>query len=68
MFILNTVIGLITPPVGVVLYATVEVAKISFERVVRATIPFIWPLLATLAMVTYLPWTVLAVPHFLGFR
>jgi len=68
LFVLNTVIGLITPPVGVVLYATVEVAQISFERVVRATIPFIWPMLAALAMVTYLPWTVLAVPHFLGFR
>jgi tripartite ATP-independent transporter DctM subunit len=68
MFVLNTVIGLITPPVGVVLYATTEVAKISFERVVRATIPFIWPMLAALIMVTYVPWTVLAVPHFFGFR
>jgi tripartite ATP-independent transporter DctM subunit len=68
MFVLNTVIGLITPPVGVVLYATTEVAKISFERVVRATIPFIWPMLAALIMVTYFPWTVLAVPRFFGFR
>src|SRR5574341_1145232 len=59
MFVLNTVIGLITPPVGVVLYATPEVAGISFERVVRATLPFIWPMLAALVMVTYLPWTVL---------
>ena len=68
MFVLNTVIGLITPPVGVVLYATVEVAKISFERVVRATLPFIWPMLAALIMVTYVPWTVLVIPRLLGFR
>lgn len=68
LFVLNTVIGLITPPVGVVLYATTEVAKISFERVVRATVPFIWPMLAALIMVTYVPWTVLVIPRLLGFR
>lgn len=68
LFVLNTVIGLITPPVGVVLYATVEVAKISFERVVRATLPFIWPMLAALIMVTYVPWTVLVIPRLFGFR
>jgi tripartite ATP-independent transporter DctM subunit len=68
MVVLNTVIGLITPPVGVVLYATTEVAKISFERVCRATLPFLWPMIAALILVTYVPWTVLAVPHFFGFR
>jgi tripartite ATP-independent transporter DctM subunit len=68
MVVLNTVIGLITPPVGVVLYATTEVAKISFERVCRATLPFLWPMLAALILVTYAPWTVLAVPRFFGFR
>jgi tripartite ATP-independent transporter DctM subunit len=68
MVVLNTVIGLITPPVGVVLYATTEVAKISFERVCRATLPFLWPMIAALILVTYVPWTVLAVPRFFGFR
>ncbi len=68
LFVLNTVIGLITPPVGVVLYATTEVARISFERIVRATLPFIWPMLAALIMVTYVPWTVLVIPRLLGFR
>ena len=68
LFVLNTVVGLITPPVGVVLYATVEVAKISFERVVRATLPFLWPMLAALIVVTYVPWVVLVIPHFFGLR
>jgi len=44
------------------------VAKISFERVCRATLPFLWPMLAALILVTYAPWTVLAVPRFFGFR
>jgi tripartite ATP-independent transporter DctM subunit len=68
LFVLNTVIGLITPPVGVVLYATTEVAGIAFERVVRATLPFLWPMLAALVLVTYVPWTVLVIPRLLGFR
>jgi tripartite ATP-independent transporter DctM subunit len=68
LFVLNTVIGLLTPPVGAVLYATTEVARIPFERVVRATLPFLWPLLVTLVMVTYFPWTVLAVPRLFGFQ
>jgi len=68
MFTLNTVIGLLTPPVGMVLYATVEIAQMSFERVTRACLPFLWPLLAALVMTTYIPWTVLAVPHFFGFK
>ena len=68
LFVLNTVIGLITPPVGVVLYATVEVAKISFERVVRATLPFLWPMVAALIVVTYVPQVVLVLPRLFGFR
>jgi tripartite ATP-independent transporter DctM subunit len=68
MFVLNTVIGLITPPVGVVLYATVEVAKISFERVTRATLPFLWPMLVALIVVTYFPGVVLVLPRLFGFR
>jgi tripartite ATP-independent transporter DctM subunit len=67
MLVLNTVIGLITPPVGVVLYATVEVAKISFERVVRATLPFLYPLIASLIVATYFPWVILFIPRLLGF-
>jgi len=66
--VLNTVIGLITPPVGVVLYATVEVAQIPFERVVRATLPFLWPMVAALMLVTYVPWVVLVIPRLFGFQ
>jgi tripartite ATP-independent transporter DctM subunit len=68
MLVLNTVIGLITPPVGVLLYATVVVANISFERVVRATLPFLWPMLAALVVVTYVPGVVLLLPRLFGFQ
>jgi len=55
IFVLNLMIGTITPPVGVVLYVTAKVANISFERVTRATMPFLVPLLVVLAMVTLWP-------------
>ena len=55
IFVLNLMIGTITPPVGVVLYVTAKVAGISFERVTRATLPFLVPLLVVLAAITVWP-------------
>ena len=43
------------PPVGVVLYVTARVANISFERVTRATLPFLVPLLVVLLAITLWP-------------
>ena len=55
VFVLNLMIGTITPPVGVVLYVTARVADISFERVTRATLPFLVPLLVVLLAITLWP-------------
>jgi tripartite ATP-independent transporter DctM subunit len=63
MFVLNLMIGTITPPVGIVLYVTAKVANISFERVTRATLPFLVPLLVVLAMVTLWPPLSTALPN-----
>lgn len=55
IMILNLMIGVVTPPVGVVLYVTSNVAKVSANRVIRATIPFLIPLFVVLLIVTYVP-------------
>jgi tripartite ATP-independent transporter DctM subunit len=55
IFVLNLMIGTITPPVGIVLYVTAKVADISFERVARATLPFLAPLLVVLVAITLWP-------------
>jgi tripartite ATP-independent transporter DctM subunit len=55
IFVLNLMIGTVTPPVGMVLFVTAKVAEISFERVTRATMPFLIPLLAVLAAITLWP-------------
>jgi tripartite ATP-independent transporter DctM subunit len=55
VFVLNLMIGTITPPVGVVLYVTAKVAGVTFEAIVKSTLPFLVPLLVVLAMITLWP-------------
>ncbi|MDO4548908.1 MAG: TRAP transporter large permease [Clostridia bacterium] len=55
IMLLNLMIGVVTPPVGVVLYVTSNVAKVSANRVIRATMPFLIPLLIVLMIVTFVP-------------
>ncbi len=55
IFVLNLMIGTITPPVGVVLFVTSKIAGITFEAMSRAIVPWLIPLLAVLAAVTLWP-------------
>ena len=55
VFVLNLMIGTITPPVGVVLFVTAKVAGVPFDRMARATIPYLWALIAVLALITVWP-------------
>ncbi|MFW2365784.1 MAG: TRAP transporter large permease [Desulforhopalus sp.] len=55
IMVLNLMIGLLTPPVGMVLYVLSRVAGISFERCSAATLPFLFPLLVVLALITFVP-------------
>ena len=55
IFVLNLMIGTITPPVGVVLFVTSKIAKISFEAMSRAIVPWLVPLLAVLVAITLWP-------------
>ena len=59
---LNLMIGLITPPVGMVMYAVISIAKVSMTEFARECLPFIIALLAVLFLVTYVPSIVLWVP------
>ena len=67
IFVLNTTIGLITPPLGEVLFITGPIARISLEELSREIFVFILVEVAVLMMVTYLPWTTLWVPRMLGY-
>ncbi|MDR2392095.1 MAG: TRAP transporter large permease [Planctomycetota bacterium] len=65
--VLNLMVGLLTPPVGFVLYILASVAKKPVEQVIRICIPWMAPLLAVLGLVTYIPELVLFLPRLLGF-
>lgn len=55
IMVLNLMIGLLTPPVGMVLYVLSRVSHISFEKCMRGTLPFLVPLFIALLMVTFIP-------------
>ena len=55
MVVLNCGIGLLTPPVGAVLFIGSAVAKIPMEKVVKATLPFYLCMIITLILITFVP-------------
>ncbi len=66
IMMVNLGIGLITPPVGTVLFVGSAVAKLPIGVVTRAMKPFFVALFIVLLMVTYLPWLSLWLPRLLG--
>jgi tripartite ATP-independent transporter DctM subunit len=64
IMVLNLMIGLLTPPVGMVLYILARVANISFERATKACAPFLIPLMFSLGVVTYWPEMVMFLPNY----
>ncbi len=62
IMVLNLCIGLLTPPVGIIVFILGRIAGISFEEATRAVLPFMVPLLITLGLVTYWPEMVLYLP------
>jgi tripartite ATP-independent transporter DctM subunit len=65
MMILNLILGTIHPPIGVVLFITSRIAGISFEKMSRAIMPWLVPLLIVLALVTFWPPLTLWLPNLL---
>lgn len=55
MFILNMMIGLLTPPVGLVLYTLSTVSDVPFERITRKMIPFFGSLIVVIILIMLFP-------------
>ncbi len=66
MVILNCGIGLLTPPVGAVLFIGSAVGKTPMERVVKATLPFYLCMIIALLLVSYIPQISLILPELWG--
>ena len=66
IMVLNCGIGLLTPPVGAVLFIGSAVAKRHMEKVVKATLPFYLCMFIALLLLTFVPDISLAIPKLLG--
>jgi len=65
VLVLNLMIGLLTPPVGMVLYVLSKVSKTPFEECVKATLPFLVPLIGVLLLLVFVPNLALYLPELL---
>ena len=59
----NLIIGIITPPMGIGLFVAARVAETTPERVLKATLPFFIPLLASLVIISMFPMLTLWLPN-----
>ncbi len=66
VMVLNLMIGLLHPPMGMVLFVLARVAKLSVERTTMAILPWLIPLLASLVILTYVPAIGLWLPRAMG--
>jgi TRAP-type C4-dicarboxylate transport system permease large subunit len=67
VMVLNLMIGLLHPPMGMVLFVLARVAKLSIERTTMAILLWLVPLLVSLVILTYVPAISLWLPHTMGF-
>ena len=63
MIVLNCGIGLLTPPVGAVLFIGSAVGKVKMEKVVKATLPFYLCMVAVLLLLTFIPEITMLLPN-----
>ncbi|WP_418319992.1 TRAP transporter large permease [Piscinibacter sakaiensis] len=67
LFVLNLVIGMLTPPVGVVLFVVCGVTKVPMRELVRSAWPFITLMYAVLLLCMFIPSVVTTLPRALGY-
>jgi TRAP-type C4-dicarboxylate transport system permease large subunit len=68
MAVMNIMIGLITPPYGLLLFMMVKIAEVPLNAIVREVMPFLAVMIAALALITFIPDLVLFLPRLLGYK
>ena len=66
--VVNIMIGLITPPYGLLLFIISAISGAPLRAIIRDTMPFVWAMLVALAIITFVPDTVLWLPRLLGYK
>ena len=68
MCVVNIMIGLVTPPYGLLLFMMTKIADVPLRDMVREVMPFLYVMFAALALITLVPDTVLFLPKLLGYK
>ncbi len=68
IIVVNSMIGLITPPYGLLLFIVANITGEPIGRVIKELMPFVVVLLAALLFITYVPDFVLFLPRLLGYK
>lgn len=66
--VVNIMLGLITPPYGLLLFVMTRIAEVPIRDIVRDVLPFLWAMIASLALITLFPDLVLWLPRLLGYQ
>ncbi len=66
--VVNIMLGLITPPYGLLLFVMTRIAEVPVRDIVKDTMPFLFAMMAALALITFVPETVLWLPRLLGYQ
>ena len=61
--VLTLMVGILTPPIGIALYIMMDVAKLPFEAVAKATVPFLIPIIIAVLLITFVPSISLFLPN-----
>jgi tripartite ATP-independent transporter DctM subunit len=68
MAVVNIMIGLVTPPYGLLLFMMVKIAEVPLRDLVREVMPFLGVMIGALALITFVPDLVLFLPRLLGYK
>ena len=63
LMVVNLAIGCITPPVGLDLFVASAISKVPIEKVMKASLPYLYALLVTLFILTMFPWFITVLPN-----
>lgn len=66
--VFNVMIGLVTPPYGLLLFIVSNLAETPLRLIIRDTMPFVWAMIVALVIITFVPETVLWLPKLMGYK
>jgi tripartite ATP-independent transporter DctM subunit len=68
MAVTNIMLGLVTPPYGLLLFMMTKIANVPLRDLVREVMPFLYVMIGALALITLFPELVLFLPRLMGYR